>query len=156
MPCIDLSARPKSPPEPSRCSVGFQPTRFRIRHLPSTSNSFKLSYWVRDRATLSLESAVWRLTGHPAEVYGLRDRGRIAIGYAADLVAFDPTGIGTTPPERVWDFPNATDRLVARGSGVHSVWVNGSPIRSGGIDLEAAAPGRRPGGGANDTWSVSR
>ena len=43
---------------------------------------------VRELGALSLETAVWRLTGHPAAVYGLEDRGRIVVGAVedADLV----------------------------------------------------------------------
>jgi N-acyl-D-amino-acid deacylase len=102
-----------------------------------------LGHWVRERGILPLETAVWRLTGHPAQVYGLRDRGRIGVGYAADLVAFDPSRIGTTALQRVWDFPNHGDRLVAHSTGVEHVWVNGTPIRSGDRDLTDVAPGRR-------------
>ena len=53
-----------------------------------------LSYWVRERRALTLEQAVWRMTGHPAEVYGLTGRGRIAPGWVSDLVAFDPDTVG--------------------------------------------------------------
>jgi N-acyl-D-amino-acid deacylase len=102
-----------------------------------------LGHWVRERGALPLEMAIWRLTGHPAEVYGLRDRGRIGVGYAADLVAFDPSTVGTTALERVWDFPNHGDRLVAHSTGVEYVWVNGSLIRSAGSDVGGVAPGRR-------------
>jgi len=42
-----------------------------------------LSYWVRERRAITLEQAVWRMTGHPAEVYGLSGRGRIAPGWSA-------------------------------------------------------------------------
>jgi N-acyl-D-aspartate/D-glutamate deacylase len=96
----------------------------------------------RERGDLTLEQAVWRLTGHPAEVYGLTGRGRIAEGCAADLVAFDPATVGTGPSERVVDFPGGADRLVAASTGVEHVWVNGTAIRRHGEDL----PGVRPGG----------
>ena len=49
-----------------------------------------LGYWSRQRQTLSLEEAVWRLTGHPAQVFRLGGRGIVGEGYTADLVAFDP------------------------------------------------------------------
>jgi N-acyl-D-amino-acid deacylase len=104
--------------------------------------TYLLSYWVRDRKALSLERAVWRLTGHPAEVYGLERRGRIAVGYAADVVAFDPATVGSLDIERVNDFPAGADRLVARSTGVSHVWVNGVGIRAGGNDLPGVRPGR--------------
>lgn len=101
-----------------------------------------LGYWVRERQALSLEKAVWRLTGHPAEVFGLSGRGRIAPGYAADLVAFDSARVGTGALRRVWDFPDRTDRLVSDGVGVEYVWVNGELIRSPSGDIDSAKPGR--------------
>ncbi len=100
-----------------------------------------LEHWVRDTGVLSLEKAVWRLTGHPAQVFGIADRGRVAPGYFADLVAFDPEIIGVEPMERVWDFPAGADRLIAGSHGLHRVWVNGEVIREGQQDLPVR-PGR--------------
>ena len=100
-----------------------------------------LEHWVRDTGVLSLEKAVWRLTGHPAQVFGIADRGRVAPGYFADLVAFDPEAIGVEPMERVWDFPAGADRLIAGSHGLHRVWVNGEVIREGQQDLPVR-PGR--------------
>jgi N-acyl-D-aspartate/D-glutamate deacylase len=57
-----------------------------------------LGYWSRQRKTLSLEEAVWRLTGHPAQVFRLDGRGLVREGYAADLVGFDPEKVGTSRP----------------------------------------------------------
>lgn len=99
-----------------------------------------LEHWVRETGTLTLEKAVWRLTGHPAAVFGLPGRGRIAPGYAADLVAFDPAAVGVTKMERVWDLPAGADRLVAHSRGLHKVWVNGELIREGEKDV-AVRPG---------------
>lgn len=100
-----------------------------------------LEHWVRETGTLTLEKAVWRLTGHPAAVFGLPGRGRIAPGYAADLVAFDPATVGVTKMERVWDLPAGADRLVAHSRGLHKVWVNGELIREGEKDV-AVRPGK--------------
>ncbi len=101
-----------------------------------------LEYWVREKQTLSLEKAVWRLTGQPAEVFGLRDRGRIAPGFAADLVAFDPDRIGVEPMERIFDLPAGADRLIARSRGIEHIWVAGTAIRSDGADIPDARPGK--------------
>ena len=100
-----------------------------------------LSYWVRERRALSLEQAVWRMTGHPAQVYGLTGRGRIAPGWVSDLVAFDPDTVGCQEIERVRDFPAGADRLVTRSVGIHHVWVNGTPIWSEGQPVPEARPG---------------
>jgi N-acyl-D-aspartate/D-glutamate deacylase len=101
-----------------------------------------LGHWWRERGTLTLEQAVWRLTGHPASVLGLTSRGRIAPGRAADLVAFDPDTVGTGPSRRVRDFPAGCDRLVADSVGIAHVWVNGESIWADGVPVSGVAPGR--------------
>jgi N-acyl-D-amino-acid deacylase len=103
--------------------------------------TYLLGHWWRERGVLSLEDAVWRITGHPAAVYGLADRGVVAPGAVADLVAFDPERIGTTTAERVRDLPGGADRLVNRGVGIEAVWVAGTAIRSAGVDADGVAPG---------------
>jgi len=107
-----------------------------------------LGHWWRERGTLSLEQAVWRLTGHPAEVVGIQGRGRIAPGCHADLVAFDPDTVGTGPARRVHDFPAGCDRLVAPSTGIVHTWVAGEAIWSDGAAVAGAAPGRLLRGGA--------
>jgi N-acyl-D-aspartate/D-glutamate deacylase len=64
-----------------------------------------LEHWVRETGTLPLEKAVWRLTGQSAAVFGVPGRGRVAPGYYADLVAFDPAAVRVERQERVWDLP---------------------------------------------------
>ena len=100
-----------------------------------------LEHWVRDKGVLSLEQAVRRLTSHPADVFRIKDRGRLTPGSFADIVTFDPDTVGVTELERVWDLPAGADRLIARSTGLEGVWVNGQPIRSGGKDLDDARPG---------------
>ncbi len=101
-----------------------------------------LQHWWRETKTISLERAVWRLTGQPAEFLGLSDRGRLAPGAMADVVVFDPERVGTRPLERVRDLPAGADRLVARSSGIEHVFVAGRAIRRAGRDLENAGTGR--------------
>ena len=55
-----------------------------------------LGQFVREERLLGLEEAVRRMTGVPAARLGLRDRGLLADGLAADLVVFDPATIRTT------------------------------------------------------------
>ncbi len=88
--------------------------------------TYLLEHWVRETGTLSLEKAIWRITGHPAAVFGIPGRGRVAPGYFADLVAFDPATVGVERMERVYDLPAGADRLIARSHGLHQVWVNGA------------------------------
>ena len=103
--------------------------------------SYTLRYWVREEQAMTLEQAVWRMSGQPAALWGLADRGTIEEGKAADLVAFDPDTVGETHPERAWDFPADGDRLIARSQGIEHIWVNGTPTRQNGTDLEGATPG---------------
>jgi N-acyl-D-amino-acid deacylase len=97
--------------------------------------TYLLSHWVRDLNVLSLEKAVWRMTGQPAAAYGFSDRGRLEPGLAADVVAFDATTVAHLPLDRVVDLPGGGDRLVARSVGVEHVWVNGRIIRRNGADI---------------------
>ena len=96
-----------------------------------------LGGWVRERGSISLERAVWHLTGNPAARFGLTRRGRIAPGLAADLVAFDPATVAAGALERVHDLPAGADRLISRSTGVEHVWVAGTPIRRNGADTDA-------------------
>ena len=85
---------------------------------------------------MPLERAVYKLTGEPAGVYGLADRGGIAEGFAADLVVFDPDTVAPGPLRRVWDFPADGERLVADSpSGITHTLVNGVPIRLDGAQV---------------------
>jgi N-acyl-D-aspartate/D-glutamate deacylase len=92
--------------------------------------TYLLGHWVRERGALSLEEAVRRLTSHPADVFGLHDRGRVALGLPADLVVFDPERVGAEPLERVYDLPAGQDRLISRAIGVEAVFVNGQRLGS--------------------------
>ena len=101
-----------------------------------------LGHWVRERKALPLEDAVWRLTGHPHQAFRIAERGLVREGFFADLVAFDPGTVGTTPVERVHDFPGGADRLLVDSTGIHHMWVNGVATRRDGCELPDARPGR--------------
>jgi N-acyl-D-amino-acid deacylase len=125
-----------------QCVVGLGDAGAHVSQLCDANYAtYLLAYWVRERDVLPLEFGVWRLSGQPAALYGIQDRGRIAEGTWADLIAFDPAQIGPGDIERVWDFPGRTDRLIARGTGIEAVWVNGSLVCSGGQDVPGVAPG---------------
>jgi N-acyl-D-aspartate/D-glutamate deacylase len=101
-----------------------------------------LGHWVRDRKALSLEDAVWRLTGQAATAFRIADRGLVREGFFADLVAFDPDRVGTSPIERVSDQPGGADRLVVRSTGVERTWINGVATRIAGDEVAGAGGGR--------------
>jgi len=93
-----------------------------------------LGHWVRDEGAMSLEQAVHALTGRPADLMGIGDRGRLAVGRPADVVVFDPDTVGTSVPRRVHDLPGAAERLVTDAYGIDAVIVNGCVVRFGGLD----------------------
>ncbi|WP_308124919.1 amidohydrolase family protein [Streptomyces sp. NEAU-YJ-81] len=55
-----------------------------------------LGRYVRERDVLDLPTAIHKMTGLTAEVFGVPDRGRLAPGLVADLVAFDQATVGDT------------------------------------------------------------
>jgi len=87
-----------------------------------------LGYWSRDMGAMSLSQAVHQLTAQPAEILGLKNRGLLREGYAADLLLFDPQTVGRGPKKRVFDLPLGAPRLHTDAVGVHGVWVNGQLI----------------------------
>ena len=78
-----------------------------------------------------MSQAIQRLTSHPADLYGLIDRGRIEPGAHADMILFDPEKVGVTPAERVYDLPGGGPRTIRRPAGLHNVFVNGIEVFDG-------------------------
>jgi N-acyl-D-aspartate/D-glutamate deacylase len=104
--------------------------------------TYVLGTWVRERKVLTLEEAVRRMTSDPADFFGIRDRGRIAPGLAADLVIFDPATVGSgARPERLYDLPGGAKRMVMRSRGIEYTLVNGEVTWEQG-KLTGAAAGR--------------
>ena len=102
-----------------------------------------LGYWVRERGAMTLEEGVRRLTSEPADIYGIRDRGRLVAGAHADLLLFDPGRVGRGASRRVFDLPAGAARLTTDAVGVHGVWVNGTRVvDETGLCAGAARPGR--------------
>ncbi|TML10934.1 MAG: hypothetical protein E6G39_15210 [Actinobacteria bacterium] len=77
---------------------------------------------------LTLEQAVYKLTGQPAAMLGLPDRGVIREGAHADLVLFDPARLGVVSTRFLDDFPTGARRLVHEPVGYDAVIVNGTTI----------------------------
>ncbi len=102
--------------------------------------SVVLGELVRHRSLFSLEEGVRQMTGVPADLFGLRDRGRIAEGAHADLVVFDPDTIASRPAEERHDLPGGALRLYAEAVGIEQVVVGGETIVERGV-LTGAEPG---------------
>ncbi|MEU6079167.1 D-aminoacylase [Streptomyces sp. NPDC047108] len=80
---------------------------------------------LRGRRLVGLERAVKMLTDDPAQLFGLRERGRVAEGWHADLVLFDPERIDAGTARLVHDLPGDSPRLDSQAIGIVSVRVNG-------------------------------
>lgn len=103
-----------------------------------------LGRWVRELGVLSLAEAARRLSGQQANLFGIRDRGTLAPGQAADLLLFDPETVGIGPKKRLFDLPGGATRLRTDALGVHGVWVNGQRLadESGPLAPEGPLPGK--------------
>lgn len=91
-----------------------------------------LGHFVRKRGVLPMEEAIRKMTSYPASILGLRDRGVIRRGAAADLVIFDPATMGS---EATFSRPRRT------ATGVAFVIVNGTILLENGV-LSTSNPGQ--------------
>jgi N-acyl-D-amino-acid deacylase len=91
-----------------------------------------LGKYVRDEHVISLEEAIRKLTSLPAATLRIdKERGRLAPGYFADIVAFDPKTIGD---RATYEKPHQYS------TGVRHVWVNGVQVLK-----EGEHTGEKPG-----------
>jgi N-acyl-D-aspartate/D-glutamate deacylase len=95
---------------------------------------------LRGRKLVPVEQAVHMMTAQPAALFGLRDRGLVQEGYAADLLVFDPETVASEPARLVHDLPGETPRLFAGSHGVVRVLVNGVETVRDGVPT-GAVPG---------------
>lgn len=94
--------------------------------------TFHLSFWSRDRLrgpTLPIEAMVHKLTGKPAKLYDLRDRGIIREGMRADINVIDFDRLDNATPEIFFDLPRGGGRLLQHGTGYLATMVNGTVTR---------------------------
>ncbi len=100
-----------------------------------------LGHWVREQQAMTLEEAIYRLTGKTALMHDLHDRGFIAAGKAADITIFDPDTIASKPREPVADLPGGGVQVKRDAVGIDCVIVNGQVLFEGG-ELTDALPGQ--------------
>jgi N-acyl-D-aspartate/D-glutamate deacylase len=109
----------------------------------SSFPTYVLTHWARDRASgrLSVEAAVRALTSTPAGVAGLGDRGRLAVGYKADLNVIDHQNLRLHKPVVTYDLPAGGRRLDQTADGYVATIVSGEVIAENGTPT-AARPGK--------------
>jgi N-acyl-D-amino-acid deacylase len=99
-----------------------------------STNPRVLGHYVRDEKVLTLEDAVRKMTSLPAQILGLRDRGQIREGFAADLVVFDPAAVReTTTFEKTKSYPEGIPYTIVNGvvvidNGKHTGARPGRPL----------------------------
>ncbi len=106
-------------------------------------STYFLAHWARDRKSgrFSVAEAVRRLTSVPARVAGLGDRGRIAVGYKADLNVIDHAALRIHKPVIIHDLPAGGRRLDQTADGYVATIVTGEVIAENGVPTDAR-PGK--------------
>jgi N-acyl-D-aspartate/D-glutamate deacylase len=114
-------------------------------HLDRMAGASYTTEWlddcIRGRRLAGLERAINHMTDVPARFFGLTERGRVAEGWHADLVVFDPETIGAGELLMHHDLPGDGPRLYSEARGIASVIVNGVVTVDDGA-LTGALPGR--------------
>ena len=100
--------------------------------LPYRGHIEYLAHHVRERGILPLEEAIRKMSGQPAERFGLRQRGRIERGYFADVVVFDFPALAS---DSTFEAPAVYPR------GIRLVTVNGTVVVANGSHT-GGRPGR--------------
>ena len=117
--------------------VGTDSTFVGAKPSPRTYGSFPriLGQFVRDEGILGLEEAVAKMTSMPAARLGLRDRGRLADGFVADVVVFDPARVRALATyDEPRQFPEGIEHVIVAGvlvvdRGVHTGATPGRALR---------------------------
>jgi len=114
-----------------------------------STNARVLGYYVREQHVLTLEEAVRKMTTLPAQILGLRDRGQLREGFAADVVVFDPAHVGETNSfEKPKSYAQGVDFVLVNGvlvidKGEHTGAKPGRPIMSAGARPRPAGSSQR-------------
>lgn len=106
-------------------------------------STYFLTHWARDRKAgrFTVSEAVRELTSVPARIAGLADRGRIAVGYKADLNVIDHAALRLHKPIISYDLPAGGRRLDQTADGYVATIVAGEVIAENGVPTDAR-PGK--------------
>ena len=104
---------------------------------------YMLQRWVRENKLMSIEEAIYNLTGKQADIYRIDQRGRLVPGQYADMMLFDPDEVAVSQSYRVSDLPGGGSRLNIDGKGIKGVWINGKRVlKDGDIINKNNLPGK--------------
>ena len=109
----------------------------------ATMPTTQLTFWARDRhlgERIPLEFLVAKQTSRNADLYGLNDRGRLAVGLRADINVIDFKNLTVSPPKAFHDLPAGGTRLIQPVKGYLATLVKGQVTRRHDADT-----GARPG-----------
>ncbi len=110
-------------------------------HLASFSTygdtGYLFSEFVRASGDFTLEQAVKKITADTADIWGIKDRGRLKPGLAADVVVFDADTIARLEERPVHDVPGNGLRYIRSATGVDAVLVNGAVVYAHGAYTDA-------------------
>ncbi len=112
----------------------------------SAWSSFFLAHWTRDRdqgdgTRIPIERAVQMTSADQADFLGIKDRGRLAVGLAADINIIDMERLQVRRPHMIYDLPAGGRRLVQEAQGYIATLVGGVPILEND-QLTGASPGQ--------------
>lgn len=103
-----------------------------------------LTTWVRERQTVALEKAHYKMSGLPAFITGMTDRGILKEGFAADIIVYDQEKLGFLHDKVVYDndFPGDEKRIIQKAVGIRYTVVNGVVTFTEGTVGTGATPGK--------------
>jgi N-acyl-D-aspartate/D-glutamate deacylase len=100
--------------------------------LDASQPTFFLSYWIRERGLMSIGKGIHQLTGRPADLFGITDRGVLREGAKADVNVFSLDALALPLPTFEHDFPAGAGRFVQRSKGYDWTLVNGEVFMENG------------------------
>jgi N-acyl-D-aspartate/D-glutamate deacylase len=109
---------------PNSC-VTFSDAGAHVATTCSPIHGHLFGHWVRNARALPLEVAVRKVTHDIATFWGLKGRGWLREGYAADIVVFDPDSIAPGLPTLHHDLPAGAPRIKQKTEGIKATVVNG-------------------------------
>ena len=102
-----------------------------------------LSHWCRDKGTVTLEQAHYKISTLPAWIASMKDRGMLRIGSWADIIIYNQEELGYLYDKPIYahDFPGGERRLVQKPRGLLYTIVNGT-VTFEDNDCTGALPGK--------------